>query len=117
MSSSASGQSQCCPYLFYDDVAAAITFLRDAFGLDERFVDRDASGKVEHAQLVYRGAVVMLGATGSHPGYRPRKSPEALGGMNGGVYLFVDDVDAHAERAMAAGATILMPPTEMHWGD
>jgi uncharacterized glyoxalase superfamily protein PhnB len=108
---------QCCPYLFYDDVAAAIRFLVEAFGLEERFVDRDPSGTVQHAQLGYRAGVVMLGATGTHAGYRPRKSPEALGGLNGGVYLFVDDVDAHARRAAGAGAKILMQPADMHWGD
>jgi uncharacterized glyoxalase superfamily protein PhnB len=108
---------QCCPYLFYDDVAGAIRFLVGAFGLEERFVDRDAAGQVQHAQLGYRSGVVMLGSTGTHAGYRPRKSPEALGGLNAGVYLFVDDVDAHARHATEAGAKILMPPTDMHWGD
>jgi uncharacterized glyoxalase superfamily protein PhnB len=108
---------ECCPYLFYDDVARAIQFLRDAFGLEERFVDRDEAGTAQHAQLGYRSGVVMLGATGAHAGYRPRKSPQALGGLNGGVYLFVDDVDRHARQAEAAGAKILMPPADMHWGD
>ncbi len=111
------GAPQCSPYLFYDDVAAAIRFLKDAFGLEERFADRGESGTIEHAQLGYGTALVMLGATGSHPGYRPRKSPDAMGGLHGGVYLFVDDVDAHARRAKAAGAKILMEPADMHWGD
>jgi uncharacterized glyoxalase superfamily protein PhnB len=103
--------------LFYDEVAPAIEFLKAAFGLEERFVDRSPSGKVEHAQLAYGAGVVMLGATGTYEGYRPRKSPAALGGLNGGVYLFVDDVDAHAQRAAAAGAKIIMQPTDMPWGD
>ena len=107
----------CCPYLFYDDVAGAITFLKDAFGFDERFVDRDKAGVVEHAQLGHGPSVVMLGATGAHAGYRPRRSPQQLGGLNGGVYLFVDDVDAHRQRAASAGAKILMEPMDMPWGD
>jgi uncharacterized glyoxalase superfamily protein PhnB len=117
MSTDSPVRAQCCPYLFYEDVARAIRFLVDAFGLEERFADKDPSGKIAHAQLGYRSGVVMLGATGSHAGYRPRKSPDALGGLNGGVYLFVDDVDAHARRAAQAGAKILMQPTDMHWGD
>ena len=117
-SPSAAGATQCCPYLFYDDVARAIGFLREAFGLRERFVDRDEkSGRVHHAQLAYGNGVVMLGATGTHEGYRARKSPIALGGLNGGVYLVVDDVDAHARSAQAAGAKILMAPSDMPWGD
>lgn len=107
----------CCPYLFYDDVERAVRFLCEAFGLDEKSVDRDGDGKIQHAQLSYRSGMVMLGGTGAHEGYRPRRSPETLGGLNGGVYLFVDDVDAHAARAEAAGAKILMKPADMHWGD
>lgn len=107
----------CCPYLFYDDLPRAIDFLKHAFGLEERRVERSDGGKVEHAQLGLGGAVVMLGGTGSWSGYRPRKSPENLGGLNAGVYLFVDDVDAHAGRARASGAKVLMEPADMPWGD
>jgi len=107
----------CCPYLFYDDVAAAIAFLKRSFGLEERFADRDEKGMVHHAQLASGGAVIMLGETGTYEGYRPRRAPTASGSLNAGVYLFVDDVDAHARRAVAAGVKLSMEPTDMHWGD
>jgi uncharacterized glyoxalase superfamily protein PhnB len=107
----------CCPYLFYDDLGRALRFLGEAFGLTERFVGRDPSGQVQHAQLACGPAVVMLGQAGSHPGYRPRQSPSTSGSLCAGVYLFVADVDAHARRARAAGAKILMEPAAMHWGD
>jgi uncharacterized glyoxalase superfamily protein PhnB len=109
--------SACCPYLFYDDVGRAIRFLSETFGMEERFVDRDDDGKIHHAQLAYRSAVVMVGETGVHAGYRARQSPVNAGSLNAGVYLFVDDVDAHLQRARAAGAKILMEPADMHWGD
>jgi uncharacterized glyoxalase superfamily protein PhnB len=109
--------SACCPYLFYDDVGRAIRFLTETFGMKERFADRDDGGTVHHAQMTCGSAVVMLGETGAHAGYRPRKSPVSAGSLNAGVYLFVDDVDGHAQRARAAGATILMEPANMHWGD
>lgn len=109
--------ASCCPYLFYDDLASAIAFLKNAFGFEERFVDRDPKGNVSHAQLGRGSATVMLGETGSYEGYRPRKSPVSAGALSGGVYLFVEDVDAHAQRARAAGAKIQMEPTDMHWGD
>jgi uncharacterized glyoxalase superfamily protein PhnB len=108
--------SATCPYLFYDDVEAAIRFLTAAFGLTERFVDREG-GKAQHAQLAHQSSVIMLGATGSHAGFRPRKSPISAGSINAGVYLFVDDIDAHAQRAREAGATIVMEPAKMHWGE
>jgi uncharacterized glyoxalase superfamily protein PhnB len=108
----------CCPYLFYDDVGRAVAFLRSAFGLEERFVDRDGSGRVNHAQLGIGAAAVMLGETmSSIEPYLPRKNPSTLGALNAGVYLFVDDVDTHAARARDAGAKILMEPADMHWGD
>ncbi len=107
----------CCPYLFYDDVAAAVAFLQTAFGLEVRRMERNEAGKAEHAQVGYGEAIVMLGGTGSWPGYRSRKNPIALGGLNAGVYLFVDDVDAHATRARASGAVIAMEPADMPWGD
>src|SRR5262245_38718356 len=96
----------CCPYLFYDDLAGSLLCLQAAVGLEERGVERDGEGRVQHAQLGLGAAVVMLGGTGSWSGYRPRKSPQVLGGLNAGVYLFVDDVDAHARRSRAAGAKI-----------
>ncbi len=107
----------CAPYLFYDDVAEAMRFLTGAFGFLELRVDRGESGRVEHAQLGFGEAVVMLGGTGTYAGYRPRKNPVALGGLNAGVYLFVPDVDAHARHAEGAGAKIVMAAADMPWGD
>ena len=107
----------CCPYLFYDDVEGAVRFAIAAFGMTERFLDRNEHGEVSHAQVAYGSAVVMLGKTSAHTGQRPRKSPTSSGYLNAGVYLFVDDVEAHARSARQAGATILMEPANMHWGD
>jgi uncharacterized glyoxalase superfamily protein PhnB len=103
--------------LFYDDLPRAVDFLKQAFGLEERRVERNDTGDVQHAQLGLGTAVVMLGPTGSWSGYRPRKSPQELGGLNAGVYLFVDAADEHANRARAAGAKISMEPADMPWGD
>ncbi len=33
-----------------------------------------------------------------------------------GIYVFMDDVDAHYERARTAGATIVFPPENTVWG-
>src|SRR5438094_10100103 len=89
------GMPQCCACLFYDDVAGAAQFLKDAFGFSERFAARDGAGKVEHAQLVYRSAVVMLGPARSPRALRPCAPANELSALHAGVYLFVDDVDAH----------------------
>jgi uncharacterized glyoxalase superfamily protein PhnB len=110
------GMPQCCPNLFYDDVARAAAFLVEAFGFRERFMARSGA-EIEHAQLAYGGAVVMLGPTGSPRAHKRCRSPKETGSLHAGVYLFVDDVDAHCRRARAAGAEVLFEPADMHWGD
>jgi PhnB protein len=110
------GMPQCCPVVLYDDVAQAVAFLTRAFGFGERFVDRN-HGKVEHAQLASGSAVVMLGWAGAPHALRPCATPKRSGTQNANVYMFVDDVDAHCARARAAGATIVLEPCDMHWGD
>jgi uncharacterized glyoxalase superfamily protein PhnB len=111
------GMPQCCPCLFYDDVEAAARFLARAFGFAERFIGRDAAGRVEHAQLAYGAAVVMLGSARTPRALRPCAPAKELPALHAGVYLFVDDVDAHHDRARAAGADIALAPADMHWGD
>jgi uncharacterized glyoxalase superfamily protein PhnB len=111
------GMPQCCPNVFYDDVAAAVRFLCEAFGFEQRFAHAAPDGRVEHAQLGYGSAVVMLGGTGNPRALRPVKSPKTAGLVTGAVYLFVDDVDGHCARARAAGAEVVHEPMDMFWGD
>jgi len=89
-----------CPYVFYEDTAAAMGFLERAFGFRERFVSKNDDGTLAHVEMERGGAVVMMG---SPPDY---KSPKRLGGVTVGMYVHVDDVDALYERAKGAGAEI-----------
>ena len=50
------------------------------------------------------------------PGAR-RQSPQALGGTSGGLFVYVEDVDATFERAVLAGALVERPVAGMFWGD
>jgi PhnB protein len=47
----------------------------------------------------------------------PSKSPASLGGVNGGITMYVPDCDAVYNRAVAAGAQVVMPIADMFWGD
>ena len=109
----------------YEDVAAAIDWLRQAFGFEEsgeRFTDDE--GRVTHAELSLDGATVMLGWPGAD--YRSPKGHAqecdqaarwlATPWVIDGVHVEVDDVDAHYERAQAAGATILRGPEDLPFG-
>src|SRR4051794_13303192 len=97
----------------YEDVAAAIDWLGDAFAFreeGERFTDGD--GRVTHAELSLDGAVVMVGWPG--PDYRsPARHAEqceharrwlATPWVIDGVHVSVDDVDRHYQRAKDAAA-------------
>ena len=101
-----------CPTLLYADAKAAIKQLTEAFGFTELSVYEGADGSVLHAELVQGNGVVMLGSKG-HGG----PFDEAMRGAGPcGVYVVVDDVDAHHQRAVEHGAEILMPPTDQDYG-
>jgi PhnB protein len=100
------------PYLLYEDAAAAIEWLSSAFGFRERYRIADADGTVTHAELELGDGLVMLGHPG--PAYR---NPKSLGQTTQLVHVYVDDVDAHFARAVAAGATIVCAPADQSYGD
>ena len=107
------GYPRISPYLYYQDAAAAIGWLTRAFGFRERMRMPGEHGRVMHAELELDGGVVML-ATPPRDDYR---NPDGLGGNTSSVYTYVDDVDAHFERAREAGAEILQAPETMPYGD
>lgn len=107
--------SNIAPYLFYDNVERAARFLEDAFGFTPIFSSPDPDGGLAHAQLSHGAGKVMLGQVG--PGLRPVKSAKSVGALHGGIYVYVDNVDAHCDKARTRGAEILLEPSDQHWGD
>jgi uncharacterized glyoxalase superfamily protein PhnB len=101
------------PYLYYRDPAAAVEFLKKAFGFEIRNVHKDESGRVMHAELGVGRSAVMLGPAHEEFGFR---EPSQLPARHGGVWCYVDDADAHCARARAAGATIVREPTDQFYG-
>ncbi len=106
------GYPTVMPYLLYEDSDAALTFLVKAFGFTEKVRMTDDSGRVDHAEVQLKDGVIMLGTP---PG--DYKSPAKLGGKTQSVYVYVDDVDAHYERAKRAGAKIVREPQDQFYGD
>jgi uncharacterized glyoxalase superfamily protein PhnB len=100
------------PYLLYEDGAAAIDFLTAAFGFEEVLRHRSPEGRVWHAELRLGDGEVMLGEPGGE-----FRNPKRLGGVTVGIHVYVDDVDAHFERARNAGAVIDEEPTDQEYGD
>ena len=97
------------PILVYEDVGQAIQWLCRTFGFVERLrFERD--GVVGHAQLAVAEGAIMLGREGG-----PYRAPHG-NDVAAYVHVTVDDVQNHFDRAKAAGANIVKPPTEMPFG-
>ncbi|MGV3622573.1 MAG: VOC family protein [Archangium sp.] len=105
--------------VFYDDAAKAIDWLVNAFGFEVRLKVDGENGVVEHSEVTFGESLMMIGDTRRQKDkQRNVKSPKALGGANTqAIMLFVDDVDAHCERARKAGARITMEPTVSDYGE
>ena len=103
------------PFLRYDDAPAAIEFLKNAFGFEEKLVVPGEDGRIAHAELTFGRGMVMLGSTVRDDDFGMR-SPKELGGANQGVYVVVDDPDALHERARRAGADVPQELTDQDYG-
>ena len=99
------------PYLGYRDARAAIAFLERAFGFETLAAYYGDDGKVMHAEMRWGDAVLMLG-TGKDEQRKDGDLPPATRG----IYLTVDDLDPHFERAKAAGATVVWEPHDTEFG-
>ncbi len=105
---------QVWPTITYDDAPAAIRFLVDVCGFEERLVvpgEGGGAGEVAHSQLAWpEGGGVMISSTrteGDHAEYNTERV---------GVYVVTDDPDAVFERVKAAGATIIRDVQDEDYG-
>jgi uncharacterized glyoxalase superfamily protein PhnB len=90
----------------YIYASRAIEFLHRAFGFEVRRCFKDGSGLITHAELTFGEGLIVISS--SILGENYQVSPGLTGGKNTQTMaVFVDDVDAHCERARAAGATIV----------
>jgi uncharacterized glyoxalase superfamily protein PhnB len=108
------------PGLRYHDAAAAIDWLCEAFGFERNLVvPGEREGIIAHAQLRLGNGMIMLGTAGTHGGgfdevmTTPR---ETEGRETQSAYVVVDDVDRHYERAVAAGAEVVLPLEKQDYG-
>jgi uncharacterized glyoxalase superfamily protein PhnB len=103
------------PQVPYRDVSAALSFLERAFGFREILAARlvTAGGVIDHAMLEFGDGVIGIGPEGHHGAISPKS-----GGMESQyISVYVDDVDAHYRRAVAAGARIAHGLRDYFWSD
>jgi uncharacterized glyoxalase superfamily protein PhnB len=95
------------------DMRKAMDFYTQALGFTVKQVMDSPQGPV-HAELTYRDTTLMLGPESAEQG---NLSAKALGNTPVTLYLLVENVDDRFNTAVAAGGTVLMPVTDMFWGD
>jgi len=109
------GYHTVTPHLTVRGAADAIAFYARAFGARERGRMPWPDGKtIMHAELQIGDSIVFLADEFPDMGCR---APQTLGGATGTLHLYVRNVDQVFERAVAAGAQVRMPVTDMFWGD
>lgn len=108
------GYHTITPTLTVRDAGKALEFYPRALGAEETVRMPGPGGKILHAELRLGDSVFMLSEEFPEMG---NKSPEALGGSSGSLYVYVQDVDSAWKRAVEAGAKASMPPEDMFWGD
>ena len=104
--------------VYYEEAAAAIEWLCRAFGFEVLVKIEGEGGRIEHSELTYGEGLIMVGQAGSEGKASFRSSPRSLGGANTqNMMVYVDDVEAHCERARAAGAKIVSEPETHDYGE
>jgi PhnB protein len=102
------------PMLVCSDAGAEIDFCKTTFGALELVRRPGPDGTVAHAALTIGGAMIMI--EGEWPTVASR-APQPDGSSPVVIYVYVEDVDKVIERAVAAGAKVLLPVKDQFWGD
>ncbi len=103
------------PTLRYRDAKAAIEYLQNVLGFEATMVIEGAGDSVEHAQLRHGTGMVMLSSIGVGA-YDQATADGRDPAGTGAVYIVIDDVYGHAEKARSFGANIIMEPEEQDYG-
>jgi uncharacterized glyoxalase superfamily protein PhnB len=105
-------RTEIIPYIFYRDVPAALEWLARVFAFKEEMRTGTPSGGM-HGEMSLGGQRIMMGQGAKDWGMvSPREATMATMG----VFIYLDDVDAHHARARAAGAEIVEAPNDKPYG-
>jgi PhnB protein len=101
------------PYITMDSASEAIEFYQRAFGAEEIMRHSDG-GRVLHAQIRVGTSMLML--HDENPAWPVYRCAKAYGGSPVNLFLYVEDADALVERAVSAGARLVMPVADQPYG-
>lgn len=102
------------PYLFIRGAADAIEYYKRAFGAEEVFRMPGPDGKIMHAEIQIGDSRVMLADENAEMSV---VSPSTLNGTSASFMIYVEDVDASFEQAIAAGGEVYRPVADQFYGD
>jgi PhnB protein len=108
------GYRSIIPYLIVADGAAALAFYQQVFGARVRMRLDGPGGKIGHAELEIGDGLIML--ADEHPAMGAL-APPTVGGTPVALHLYLEDVDAVAAKAIAAGAKLKRPVENQFYGD
>jgi PhnB protein len=108
------GYHSVTPYLYIKGASDALSFYKKAFGAVELFRIQPPGEKVGHAEIKIGDSIVMLADEYPEMGAR---SPKTLGGSAVSLLVYLENVDARYEQAVAAGAKAVRPVQNQFYGD
>ena len=94
------------PYLVVPDAEKELALVKEVFGAKEMHVSRDPGGRIAHAQVTIGDSLVMMA-----------QANEQWPSLPAAIYIYVPDVDAAYQRALAVGAASVMQPSDQFYGD
>ena len=108
------GYNAVTPCLIIKGAAQAIEYYKKVFGATVAVRMDGPDGRIGHAELKIGNSHIMLADEHPEMGHR---SPLSVGDSPVSMLVYVEDVDAAVERAVAAGAKILKPVKDQFYGD
>lgn len=108
---------QFIPHLIVSDGFAALEFYKNTFGAELGDNMKAPDGKrLMHGEISLDGHKFFVSDEFTSAEGGICKTPQSLNGTSVRITIQVDDADAVVERAVAAGARVLMPVQDMFWG-
>lgn len=100
------GHHQVIPYLILKNAEGFFDFTKQVFGAKERHRSyQDDKKSLRHGEISIGDSIIMFGQTSDN-----------WGTDNAGLFIYVEDADATFKKALAAGATEVMPVTDQSYG-
>jgi uncharacterized glyoxalase superfamily protein PhnB len=115
MSNKAAANAILSPYITVQDVTKATQFYNKAFNFEILEINNDESGTPVHAEMLYKGQLIMCGKEGAYGGnlQSPKTSSTASPIT---LCIECENVDQFYTSAVGQGATSVSEPEDMFWG-